>query len=229
MLSVSFDIKCKCRRLALLRVNNPQRISALASFHPFSFKSSCAFTFLSHQTNEVLLFVMIFTCLVIPLFSVPEEYKCGKSLGPVESLQEHQKNSDKILIGYSRGLVVLWDLNSRHVDNLFLGKQVGGCAQVCSMSLTWLSTLFDFMLFKGQNQKKNVKVSSYKCQYSQKSHQQIEMSMIQLTLQSCLMSRWFNLNPLAFCLCFLRVFLTGVLCGPVTLVAAGEFGLGTVG
>lgn len=55
--------------------------------------------------------------------SVPEEYKCGKSLGPVESLQEHPKDSDKILIGYSRGLVVLWDLSSRHVDNLFLGKQ----------------------------------------------------------------------------------------------------------
>uniref|UniRef100_A0A673ILY7 Lethal(2) giant larvae protein homolog 1-like n=1 Tax=Sinocyclocheilus rhinocerous TaxID=307959 RepID=A0A673ILY7_9TELE len=55
--------------------------------------------------------------------SVPEEYRCGKSLGPVESLQEHPQDSDKILIGYSRGLVVLWDLNSRHVDNLFLGKQ----------------------------------------------------------------------------------------------------------
>uniref|UniRef100_A0A8C1XDH6 LLGL scribble cell polarity complex component 1 n=1 Tax=Cyprinus carpio TaxID=7962 RepID=A0A8C1XDH6_CYPCA len=55
--------------------------------------------------------------------SIPEEYKCGKSLGPVESLQQHPQDSDKILIGYSRGLVVLWDLNSRHVDNLFLGKQ----------------------------------------------------------------------------------------------------------
>ncbi|XP_072532436.1 lethal(2) giant larvae protein homolog 1 isoform X2 [Salminus brasiliensis] len=55
--------------------------------------------------------------------SVPEEYKCGKSLGPVESLQEHPQYPDKILIGYSRGLVVLWDLQSRRVDNYFLGKQ----------------------------------------------------------------------------------------------------------
>uniref|UniRef100_A0A8B9LBH6 Lethal giant larvae homologue 2 domain-containing protein n=1 Tax=Astyanax mexicanus TaxID=7994 RepID=A0A8B9LBH6_ASTMX len=55
--------------------------------------------------------------------SVPDEYKCGKSLGPVESLQEHPQHPDKILIGYSRGLVVLWDLQTRHVDNLFLGKQ----------------------------------------------------------------------------------------------------------
>uniref|UniRef100_A0AAR2IKB2 Lethal giant larvae homologue 2 domain-containing protein n=1 Tax=Pygocentrus nattereri TaxID=42514 RepID=A0AAR2IKB2_PYGNA len=49
--------------------------------------------------------------LLTTLFSsVPEEYKCGKSLGPVESLQEHPQHPDKILIGYSRGLVVLWDL-----------------------------------------------------------------------------------------------------------------------
>ncbi|XP_026877989.2 lethal(2) giant larvae protein homolog 1 isoform X2 [Electrophorus electricus] len=55
--------------------------------------------------------------------SVPEDYRCGKSLGPVEALQEHPLHAHKILIGYSRGLVVLWDFKSRHVDNLFLGKQ----------------------------------------------------------------------------------------------------------
>uniref|UniRef100_A0A673K672 Lethal(2) giant larvae protein homolog 1-like n=1 Tax=Sinocyclocheilus rhinocerous TaxID=307959 RepID=A0A673K672_9TELE len=82
-----------------------------------------SFLNLQNTLNKSLLFVMLFTCLVIPLFSVPEEYKCGKSLGPVESLQEHPQDSDKILIGYSRGLVVLWDLNSRHVVNLILGKQ----------------------------------------------------------------------------------------------------------
>ncbi|XP_066545057.1 lethal(2) giant larvae protein homolog 1 [Amia ocellicauda] len=55
--------------------------------------------------------------------SVPEDYKSGKSLGPVESLQEHPQNPSKILIGYSRGLVVLWDQTTRQVDNLFLGNQ----------------------------------------------------------------------------------------------------------
>ncbi|RVE69268.1 hypothetical protein OJAV_G00076060 [Oryzias javanicus] len=55
--------------------------------------------------------------------SLPDDYRCGKSLGPVESLQEHPQQAGKILIGYSRGLVVLWDLNSRHPDQLFLGKQ----------------------------------------------------------------------------------------------------------
>uniref|UniRef100_A0A8C5EAF7 Lethal giant larvae homologue 2 domain-containing protein n=1 Tax=Gouania willdenowi TaxID=441366 RepID=A0A8C5EAF7_GOUWI len=51
------------------------------------------------------------------------EYRCGKALGPVESLQEHPQQAGKILIGYSRGLVVLWDLSTRHADQLFLGKQ----------------------------------------------------------------------------------------------------------
>uniref|UniRef100_A0A3Q2NXB7 LLGL scribble cell polarity complex component 1 n=1 Tax=Fundulus heteroclitus TaxID=8078 RepID=A0A3Q2NXB7_FUNHE len=55
--------------------------------------------------------------------SLPDDYRCGKSLGPVESLQEHPQQPGKILIGYSRGLVVLWDLSARHADQLFLGKQ----------------------------------------------------------------------------------------------------------
>ncbi|XP_053193832.1 lethal(2) giant larvae protein homolog 1 isoform X2 [Scomber japonicus] len=55
--------------------------------------------------------------------SLPEDYRCGKSLGPVESLQEHPQQPGVILIGYSRGLVVLWDLSTRHADQLFLGKQ----------------------------------------------------------------------------------------------------------
>uniref|UniRef100_A0A672Z105 LLGL scribble cell polarity complex component 1 n=1 Tax=Sphaeramia orbicularis TaxID=375764 RepID=A0A672Z105_9TELE len=55
--------------------------------------------------------------------SLPDDYRCGKSLGPVEALQEHPQQAGKILIGYSRGLVVLWDLSSRHIGQLFLGKQ----------------------------------------------------------------------------------------------------------
>ncbi|XP_040212347.1 lethal(2) giant larvae protein homolog 1 isoform X3 [Rana temporaria] len=55
--------------------------------------------------------------------SLPDEYRCGKALGPVESLQQHAKEQGKILIGYSRGLVVLWDRDSRKVEHLFLGNQ----------------------------------------------------------------------------------------------------------
>ncbi|XP_058012954.1 lethal(2) giant larvae protein homolog 1 isoform X1 [Ahaetulla prasina] len=57
------------------------------------------------------------------LQSVPEDYRCGKALGPVESLQEHPQDSAKILIGYSRGLMVLWERSSREVHHLFLGNQ----------------------------------------------------------------------------------------------------------
>ncbi|KAM8825583.1 lethal(2) giant larvae protein homolog 1 [Synchiropus picturatus] len=55
--------------------------------------------------------------------SLPDDYRCGKSLGPVESLQEHPQQPGKILVGYSRGLVLLWDLSSRQAVQLFLGKQ----------------------------------------------------------------------------------------------------------
>lgn len=64
---------------------------------------------------------------VCPL-SVPDEYRCGKALGPVESIQEHPRNGSQLLIGYSRGLVVLWEQSTRVVQHLFLGNQVLGLA-----------------------------------------------------------------------------------------------------
>ncbi|XP_059835655.1 lethal(2) giant larvae protein homolog 1 [Hypanus sabinus] len=57
------------------------------------------------------------------LQGVPDDYKCGKALGAIESLQEHPADPDKLLIGYSRGLVLLWDQSTRQVENLFLSNQ----------------------------------------------------------------------------------------------------------
>uniref|UniRef100_A0A8C3J971 LLGL scribble cell polarity complex component 1 n=1 Tax=Calidris pygmaea TaxID=425635 RepID=A0A8C3J971_9CHAR len=57
------------------------------------------------------------------LQSVPDDYRCGKALGPVESIQEHPRDSSRLLIGYSRGLVVLWEQSTRTVQHLFLGNQ----------------------------------------------------------------------------------------------------------
>ncbi|NWV70177.1 L2GL1 protein, partial [Malurus elegans] len=57
------------------------------------------------------------------LQSVPDEYRCGKALGPVESIQEHPRDGSRLLIGYSRGLVVLWEQSTRLVQHLFLGNQ----------------------------------------------------------------------------------------------------------
>lgn len=60
------------------------------------------------------------------LCSVPDDYRCGKALGPVESIQEHPQDAGRLLIGYSRGLVALWDQSTRTVQHLFLGNQVPG-------------------------------------------------------------------------------------------------------
>lgn len=60
--------------------------------------------------------------------SVPDDYRCGKALGPVESIQEHPRDGSRLLIGYSRGLVVLWEQSTRVVQHLFLGNQVAGLA-----------------------------------------------------------------------------------------------------
>ncbi|NXT22180.1 L2GL1 protein, partial [Syrrhaptes paradoxus] len=57
------------------------------------------------------------------LQSVPDDYRCGKALGPVESIQEHPRDSSRLLIGYSRGLVALWEQSTRTVQHLFLGNQ----------------------------------------------------------------------------------------------------------
>uniref|UniRef100_A0A8C9EXV2 LLGL scribble cell polarity complex component 1 n=1 Tax=Pavo cristatus TaxID=9049 RepID=A0A8C9EXV2_PAVCR len=57
------------------------------------------------------------------LQSVPDDYRCGKALGPVESIQEHPQDAGRLLIGYSRGLVALWDQSTRTVQHLFLGNQ----------------------------------------------------------------------------------------------------------
>lgn len=64
-----------------------------------------------------------------PLRSVPDDYRCGKALGPVESLQGHLRDPTKILIGYSRGLLVIWNRVAQCADRVFLGNQVCGGGQ----------------------------------------------------------------------------------------------------
>ncbi|XP_053148977.1 LLGL scribble cell polarity complex component 2 isoform X2 [Hemicordylus capensis] len=54
---------------------------------------------------------------------VPEEYLNRRSLELVEALREHPQNPNQILIGYSRGLIVLWDLINNKATHQFLGNQ----------------------------------------------------------------------------------------------------------
>nr|XP_010598531.1 lethal(2) giant larvae protein homolog 1 isoform X2 [Loxodonta africana] len=58
------------------------------------------------------------------LRSLPDDCRCGKALGPVESLQGHLQDPNKILIGYSRGLLVIWSQTARCVERVFLGNQL---------------------------------------------------------------------------------------------------------
>lgn len=55
---------------------------------------------------------------------VPEDYWNRRSLELVEVLREHPRNPNQILIGYSRGLVVLWDLINKKATHHLLGNQV---------------------------------------------------------------------------------------------------------
>ncbi|NXA94012.1 L2GL2 protein, partial [Melanocharis versteri] len=54
---------------------------------------------------------------------VPEDNCSRRSCELVEALREHPKNPDQILIGYSRGLIVLWDLQNNKATHHFLGSQ----------------------------------------------------------------------------------------------------------
>ncbi|XP_062886919.1 LLGL scribble cell polarity complex component 2 [Mobula hypostoma] len=57
------------------------------------------------------------------LQNVPDDYRSRRSLGSVEALQENPKNPHQILVGYSRGLVILWDLQANQATHHFLGDQ----------------------------------------------------------------------------------------------------------
>ncbi|XP_064105601.1 lethal(2) giant larvae protein homolog 1-like isoform X1 [Macrobrachium nipponense] len=53
--------------------------------------------------------------------NVPEDYKVNP--GPVEAIAEHPTELDKILIGYQRGLIVLWDKKNLCADQTYVCSQ----------------------------------------------------------------------------------------------------------
>ncbi|XP_028826093.1 LLGL scribble cell polarity complex component 2 isoform X2 [Denticeps clupeoides] len=54
---------------------------------------------------------------------IPEEYGPRRNLECVEALQENPRNPQQVLIGYGRGLMVLWDLQKKCAVQHFLGTQ----------------------------------------------------------------------------------------------------------
>uniref|UniRef100_T1IK87 Uncharacterized protein n=1 Tax=Strigamia maritima TaxID=126957 RepID=T1IK87_STRMM len=53
--------------------------------------------------------------------NVPDDYKVNP--GAVEAIAEHPTDPNKILIGYNRGLLVLWDNGSLNADQTYVGSQ----------------------------------------------------------------------------------------------------------
>lgn len=53
--------------------------------------------------------------------NVPEDYKVNP--GPVEAIAEHPAELNKILIGYQRGLIVLWDKKNLCADQTYVCSQ----------------------------------------------------------------------------------------------------------
>ncbi|XP_039595549.1 LLGL scribble cell polarity complex component 2 isoform X1 [Polypterus senegalus] len=54
---------------------------------------------------------------------IPVEYAGRRNLDYVETLTENPQNPNQILIGYSRGLLVLWDVKSKTATHFFLGNK----------------------------------------------------------------------------------------------------------
>ncbi|KAG8174350.1 hypothetical protein JTE90_005791, partial [Oedothorax gibbosus] len=57
----------------------------------------------------------------IVIQNVPDDYKLNP--GSVEAIAEHPLNPDKIIIGYNRGLMVLWDNKTLNSENTYVGSQ----------------------------------------------------------------------------------------------------------
>lgn len=57
-----------------------------------------------------------------PVFSVSADYRVNP--GPVEAIAEHPTDGDKILIGYNRGLMVLWDKRNLVAEQTYISNQV---------------------------------------------------------------------------------------------------------
>uniref|UniRef100_A0A3Q2DP60 LLGL scribble cell polarity complex component 2 n=1 Tax=Cyprinodon variegatus TaxID=28743 RepID=A0A3Q2DP60_CYPVA len=58
----------------------------------------------------LIYFLILPPCLSPSLRSVPDDYVGRRNLEHVEALQENPVNSNQVVIGYGRGLMVVWDL-----------------------------------------------------------------------------------------------------------------------
>lgn len=64
---------------------------------------------------------LFYTSILYLISSCPEDFKVNP--GAVESLCEHPKVPSRLLIGYNRGLVVLWDRAAAAPTHTFVSNQ----------------------------------------------------------------------------------------------------------
>lgn len=75
--------------------------------------------------RRLLQLLFVIADLFISTFPrVPEDYAGRRNLECVEALHENPLNPRQVLIGYGRGLMVLWDLDRQRPIQHFLSTQV---------------------------------------------------------------------------------------------------------
>jgi len=72
------------------------------------------------------------------LSSVPLEYKKSSGQGPVEVIQQQPGGKENILIGYQRGILIIWDQESRTTKAFFNSTQQ-------LQSASWVNNGFSFL------------------------------------------------------------------------------------
>lgn len=71
--------------------------------------------------HNLKIYLLIFMYNVLVLYSCPEDYKVNP--GAVECISEHPIESHLLLIGYNRGLIVVWDRRNNRARNTYVSNQ----------------------------------------------------------------------------------------------------------
>lgn len=87
-----------------------------------------------------------FSCRFSLTPSLPDEYASRRPFESVEALQEHPKDPDQILIGYSRGLMMVWDVPAGRSVQHFLGTQVSAGGSTCMFIVSPCSVITAYIL-----------------------------------------------------------------------------------